>query len=311
MRILFITSNRLGDAVLTTGLLGHLMETSPAARFTIVAGPLAAPLFRSLPGLEAVIALPKQSWSRHWLGLWRRVVATRWDLVLDLRDTPVSRLIRARRRAVLRTPDSGEHKVATLARAYGLAQPASPRLWLDDVARGEASRLLPGAGPYLALAPAANWTGKEWPCERYAELAEALTAPAGPLAGATIVLLGAAGEEARCRPVVERLGPSRVIDLVGRTDPQLAAACIARCRLFVGNDSGLMHVAAAAGTPTLGLFGPSPAETYAPWGAKARAVIAPGTGDGTERLRRLPVATVLQAARDLLGASAPAQGQPA
>lgn len=306
MRILFITSNRLGDAVLTTGLLGHLMETSPAARFTIVAGPLAAPLFRSLPGLETLIALPKQSWSRHWIGLWRRVVATRWDLVLDLRDTPVSRLIRARRRAVLRTPDRGEHKVATLARAYGLDPPPPPRLWLDAEAREAAARLLPGpdgpmGGPYLALAPAANWTGKEWPADSYAELAAALTAAGGPLPGAAIVLLGAAGEEARCRPVGERLRTQRLIDLVGRTDPQLAAACIARCRLFVGNDSGLMHVAAAAGTPTLGLFGPSPADTYGPWGAHARAVIAPGSGDGTERLRRLPVATVLQAARDLLG----------
>lgn len=309
MRILFITSNRLGDAVLTTGLLGHLMETSPAARFTIVAGPLAAPLFRALPGLETLIALPKRRWSRHWLDLWRRVVATRWDLVLDVRDTPVSRLIRARRRAVLRTPDRGEHKVATLARAYGLAVAPSPRLWLDAEASNAAARLLPGNGPYLALAPAANWTGKEWPAERYAELAAALTAPEGPLAGAAIVLLGAAGEEARCRPVGEQLHTARIVDLVGRTDPQLAAACIARCQLFVGNDSGLMHVAAAAGTPTLGLFGPSPAETYGPWGARARAVVAPGNGDGTERLRRLPVATVLQAARELLGA--PVARQPA
>ena len=305
MRILFITSNRLGDAVLTTGLLGHLMETSPAARFTIVAGPLGAPLFRAVPGLESLIALPKQSWSRHWLGLWRRVVRTRWDLVVDLRDTPVSRLICARRLAVLRTPDHGEHKVVTLARAYGLDRPPAPRLWLDAPAREAAARLLPGDGPYLALAPAANWTGKEWPVGNYAALAAALTAPDGPLAGAAIVLLGAAGEEARCRPVGEHVPGARIVDLVGRTDPQLAAACIARCRLFVGNDSGLMHIAAAIGTPTLGLFGPSPAETYGPWGARARAVVATGEGDGSERLRRLPVATVLQAARDLL------QGAPA
>ncbi len=51
-----------------------------------------------------------------------------------------------------------------------------------------------------------------------------------------------------------------------------AAACLKRCALFVGNDSGLMHMAAAAGTPTLGLFGPTRDQHYAPWGPKGAAV---------------------------------------
>ena len=57
-----------------------------------------------------------------------------------------------------------------------------------------------------------------------------------------------------------------MIDLVGRTDLLTAAAVLRRCAMFIGNDTGLMHIAAAAGTPTLGLFGPSPVAQYAPWG---------------------------------------------
>jgi ADP-heptose:LPS heptosyltransferase len=66
--------------------------------------------------------------------------------------------------------------------------------------------------------------------------------------------------------------PHRQIDLVGRVDLLTAAAVLRRCALFIGNDTGLMHMAAAAGTPTLGLFGPSPIDQYAPWGQHARSV---------------------------------------
>jgi ADP-heptose:LPS heptosyltransferase len=63
-----------------------------------------------------------------------------------------------------------------------------------------------------------------------------------------------------------------LIDLVGNTDLLTAAAVLSRCALFIGNDTGLMHIAAAVGTPTLGLFGPSPVEHYAPWGPCTAAV---------------------------------------
>ena len=65
MRVLFITATRIGDAVLSTGLLGHLVERYPAARFTIAAGPAAAPLFAAVPRLERLIVVEKKPWSLH------------------------------------------------------------------------------------------------------------------------------------------------------------------------------------------------------------------------------------------------------
>lgn len=300
MDILFITSNRLGDAVLTTGLLGHLVDTRPEARFTIACGPIPAPLFRAVPRLADLIALPKRRWAGHWLTLWRRTVGRRWGLVVDLRDSAVSRLIRADRRAVYRMSGQGLHKVEDLGRLFRLTPPPSPRLWLDDAARAEAAARLGGPGPFLAVGPAANWPGKEWPADRFAELADRLTGPAGPLAGARTLVLAGPGEEARCRPVLDRLGPDRAVDLVGRTDPLLAGACLARARLYIGNDSGLMHLAAAAGTPTLGLFGPTPADIYGPWGPHAALVLAPDAPQPEERMRRLEPAAVEAAALALL-----------
>lgn len=274
-RILFITSNRLGDAVLSTGLLGHLTDRWPDARLTIACGPLPAPLFRAVPGLERLIPMAKRSYARHWLQLWLDCVGTRWDLVVDLRNSAVGRLVRAGQRAFHAKAARPMHKVAEIGAVLGLAPPPAPRLWIDDRARAEAAALLPsGGGPLLAIGPTANWLGKEWPAERFARLALRLTGEGGPLAGARVAVLAAGPERERALPVLDALG-GRAVDLTGRTDPMAAAACLSRAALFVGNDSGLMHIAAAAGTPTLGLFGPGFPETYAPWGPRARIV----TGD--------------------------------
>lgn len=272
MRILFITSNRIGDAVLSTGLLGHLVDTHLQARFTVACGPLAVPLLRAVPRLDRLIPLAKQRFAGHWLALWLACVGTRWDLVVDLRNSAVGRLVPSRRLAVHRRR-SGVHKVEEIAAVLGVSPPPAPRLWIDDAAAAQADRLLPPDTRFLAIGPTANWPGKEWPAERFAELARRLTGPAGPLPGLPVAVFAAGAEVERARPVLEALGDT-AIDLVGRTDPLAAAACLRRAALYVGNDSGLMHIAAAVGTPTLGLFGPGFPEVYAPWGPAARAVVS-------------------------------------
>jgi ADP-heptose:LPS heptosyltransferase len=89
------------------------------------------------------------------------------------------------------------------------------------------------------------------------------------------------------------------IDLAGKVSLSEAAACLARMSLFIGNDSGLMHLAAAAGAPTLGLFGPSSANEYAPSGRRAGFVVAPGPA-GAAPMAALTVAAASEAALALL-----------
>ena len=101
MKILFITSTRIGDAVLTTGILSHLVDTYPNAKITIACGPLPAPLFEHVPGLEKLIVLHKQSYSRHWFHLWRQCVSQTWDMVIDLRGTATSYLLLAKKKIYL------------------------------------------------------------------------------------------------------------------------------------------------------------------------------------------------------------------
>lgn len=267
MHILFVTATRIGDAVLSTGLLSHLIDRFPGARLTIAAGPVATPLFEAVPGLERLVPLEKRRWSQHWLALYARTVSRRWDLVVDLRGSAIAWMLRAGERRVMAKGDADEHRVRQLGRLFGLDPPPSPVLWTAPSHRRAADALLPPGAPVLAIGPAANWRGKQWRSERFAELARLLTAPDGPLPGARIAVLAAAHERPQAAPLLAAMPAARVVDLVSKTDLLTAAAVLRRAAMFIGNDTGLMHVAAAAGTPTLGLFGPSPIAQYAPWGS--------------------------------------------
>lgn len=267
--ILFVTATRIGDAVLSTGLLAQLIERYPDARLTIAAGPVAAPLFRRVPGLERLIIVTKKRHARHWLALWRDIVLRRWDLAIDLRGSALTWVIPARHRRIGAKGDPRQHRVVQLARLFDLDPPPAPRLWLGPAERAKGEALVPAGTPVLGIGPTANWRGKEWPAERFAALAQRLTAPGAPLAGARIAIFAAPHERAAALPLVEAIPPARLIEVTGEADLLAVAAALDRLRLFIGNDTGLMHMAAAIGTPTLGLFGPSPAAQYAPWGPHA------------------------------------------
>ncbi len=271
MRILFVTATRIGDAVLSTGVLSHLLDRYPGARVTIAAGRDAAPLFADVPGLERIIAIEKQRWRAHWLGLYRAVALKRWDVVVDLRASALAYLLWTKQRYVAQKRQVGEHRVKQMARIFGLDPPPSPRLWIAPAREAEAASLVPPGAPVLAIGPAANWRGKEWRAERFAELAQRLAAPGGFFPHARVAVMAAAHERPQAVPLIEALG-NRAIDLVGKIHLLTVAAVIKRTALFIGNDTGLMHLAAATGTPTLGLFGPSPIDQYSPWGPHTAVV---------------------------------------
>ena len=272
MDILFVTATRIGDAVLSTGLISYLIDRYPGARLTIAAGPIAAPLFNAVPGLERLVVVEKQRWSLHWLPLYAAVAARSWDLVVDLRGSALVWLLRANERKVMAKGAAGEHRVRQLGRLFGLDPPPGPRMWTAPHHERAAAGLVSTGSPVLAIGPAANWRGTQWRAERFAELAKRLTSGNGLLPGARVAVLAAGHEREQAQPLLDAIPESRRIDLVGRVDLLTAAAVLGRCALFIGNDTGLMHIAAACGTPTLGLFGPSPSCQYAPWGPRAAFV---------------------------------------
>ena len=275
VKILFITSNRIGDSVLSTGLLAHLLDVHPGARVTIACGPAPAPLFRAVPGLERVIVMDKGRRAAHWRKLWRETAFCLWDLVVDLRASALAWLLPTRRRLIFRPDHAPTHRVRQLAALVGRAgAPPAPCLWLDEAAHAEAAHRIPDGSPVLAVGPTANWPGKQWPAGRFAEMVGRLTAATGILPHARVAVFGSPSERSAAEPVLAGIPLERRIDLVGDVDLPGVAACLGRCALYVGNDSGLMHMAAAMDIPTLGLFGPSNELHFAPWGERTAVVRA-------------------------------------
>ncbi len=297
MRILFITATRIGDAVLSTGLLGHMLQIHPTARFTIACGPVAEGVFARMPRREATLLMDKRRSDLHWVRLWWRTVGTLWDLVVDLRGSALAFLLPTRRRAIMRGGRRTGHKLNQLAATLGIAPPPLPVSWTDAADQARAAALLPTGQRYIGLGPTANWSGKAWPPERFAALFRAVRDQALPGARAVVFAGPGATEQAMAAPVLAALPDA--VDLTGRLSLPEASACLSRCSLFVGNDSGLMHLAAATGAPTLGLFGPTLAAEYAPAGRRTAVTLAPGPLGGAP-MAGLMVADAVTAALGLL-----------
>lgn len=280
-KVLFVSSNRIGDCVISSGVIREIERQLPGAAITVACGRPPAPFFRSAPGIERVIVLDKKKMAGHWVDLWKQVAGTRWDLVVDIRGSALSWLIPARRRVVYnRSWETGLRKVEMVSRLMGSETPLAPEIFLDEQARAEAAavidpQLTSGAGPgpiiappILALAPIAHQPGKSWPADRWGALVEKLKADPR-FDGWRFMAVGGPGDRPPATPALEAAG-ERGIDFVGQGDILASAAAINRATLFVGNDSGLMHVSAALGRPTLGLFGPTEWWLYGPWGPRTR-----------------------------------------
>jgi len=307
-RSLFVTSNRLGDAVLTTGVLKYLVEREPHIPITVVCGHIPKDIFENFIGVERVIALKKKKYSGHWLEALYQTGPRYWHRIVDFRSSLLG-FLPARHRHVWRGGNDDVHKAVANAAMIGLDYPLGPSIIPTTTHQEMAARKLDLANdkrPIIALAPTANFPGKQWHHENFVSLAQSLTAEGAAFAGARVAIFGAPGEEAQAIPVVKGLPQNQVIDLVGKTTPAEAAALLSKAKLFVGNDSGLMHTAVAVNTPTVGLFGIGKPTVYGPWGDKALCLESTPRGSlispapHSHGLEPLPVSHVLSQIEDFI-----------
>jgi len=271
--ILFITSTHIGDAILSSGLLHRLLQDYPEDSVTIACGAPAAKVFEAVPRLERIHTLRKRSYSRHWLDLWRATATRRWRVVVDLRRTLMPHILWAQEKHILPKPQAPIHRVDLISQTLSLP-PLAPKVWTEERHERQAEALLGDGGDLVAVAPGATWIGKIWPAQNFVELAQRLLGSGGMLEGCRLLLIGADSERDAARPIREALPSSQVVDAMG-TDVLTTYAALELCRLFVGNDSAMMHLAAATGRPTVGLFGPTNDVHYAPWGENGLVVRTP------------------------------------
>ncbi|MCZ6773428.1 MAG: glycosyltransferase family 9 protein [Proteobacteria bacterium] len=275
-RLLVITLSNIGDLVMTTPVFEALSRQYPDCPIDCLADARSCELLASAPYIGELFIRDKRAGWTAQFELIKRLRGRRYVLIVDLRTPLIPYLLRAERRLIkLRTAVPGVHAVEEHFKVVRSVLPSGAeippcRLHLAESARLRAEELLdalPGK-TWLAVAPGANWRGKRWPSRHYHEL---LQMAATAFDGA--VILGSADDRPASRSLEDLDLP--VCNLVGATDLPTACAVIARATAFVGNDSGLGHMAAALSIPTVTVFGPGRPERYRPWGLSARVVLAP------------------------------------
>lgn len=266
--ILFLAPADLGEAVLATGALAHAVGERD--NVTVIAAPEALPLFRAAPGLDESIAA-KASFASSG-ALWLRLGANAFDVAIDGRGGLLGR-ITAKERVALQAGAVVQHRTEAWAQALGAERSLAPVLWLDAAARDAAAKIAADATALLVLAPGGVSSEKKWPVERFAAVARRLHD--GPLANARVILLGAAARDGETiGAIASSLNADGIaaLNLTEDMDLLAAAALMERATLCVGNDNALTHIAAAAGAPTLTIFGPTDERVRAPCGPRTRTV---------------------------------------
>lgn len=254
MANLFMFTRGLGGTIMTTGVV-DLYKDEPAV---IVTTPQTAPLFEDLPNLERIILRGRKPWQGHWVDIWKEVRGRPWNRIVAFKGEALALALKANKKYIW-TPRCINliHRVEQISRSCGSRVPLPPILWLSEerLARVRCPR------PILAVAPIPSWIGKQWPLEHFITLMRLFckTYPE-----AQVAVFAAPHERELAAPLLQSLPQDQCIDTLGGHLLD-SAALIQKSRVFLGNDSGLMHLSAAVNTPTIALFGPSDERIFGPW----------------------------------------------
>jgi heptosyltransferase-2 len=292
VRTLVRATNWVGDVVLSLPAVRALRAADPKGALAVLARPWVAELYRLLPEVNEVLVDESKgseadSKARERLALEIRggrfdravVLPTSFETAWTIARAGVPERIGYRgelrgallTRAVRLVLGPGEHQVwkhLRLAAAAGAPLSAAPDVsWpvsgvLREAARARLAEAGWTGGPFAAAHVASfAHAAKRWDLARFAAVFDALAARHG----LTTVLLGSAGEKAVNAEAASRATKARVFDLSGATTLPEALGVLAEARLFLGNDSGLAHLASAAGTPAVVVFGSTDPDATRPW----------------------------------------------
>lgn len=321
----------IGEAVLTLPALHALIARYPQAQLTVITTAYVAPVYRGQPGVHRVQILPRKPWSLVWY-IWTQ--RKKFKMAIDFEPYLYVSALLARFISKYSVGFSTRRRAGIYSRAvhYNDQQHVT-RTYRDLVAdRGVITNLMPlhyeladiaavkhffgfrgiALDQLVVIAPSVGGSAKsrQWPAKLFAQVADALGQQ-----GAHIALVGSHRDGQLLSIIQDNMHqPSTAI-----THFSLAqvAALLAQCRLLIANDSGLMHVGACMGTPTLGLFGPNLPLRFRPLNRLSRYLYDPCaksphinvhrgqiSNQACTCLQRLSVAQVLREAAVLIDAYA-------
>ena len=280
-KILFITLSNIGDVVLTLPVLDFLRVKFPRAKITVVAGPRAQEIFRGNPAVYELLIYDKRAGFPEKFRLFSALVKQGFDMVVDLRNTFLSRLISAKYKtgAFLAIPKDIRHMKD---RHLYKIKPIFSRLKIEGPFRFAPEALymsredeiyidkeleknnIPPKSKIVVVAPGARSHTKRWPEDKFLSLAALITYDC-----AAKVVLAGNNQDAAITNNISRKMKNQVLDLGGKTNLSQLACLLKKSALAVTNDSAVMHVASYLNVPVVAIFGISDEHKYGPWSGKS------------------------------------------
>ena len=276
-KILVSSFSFIGDAVLSTAVIQPLRQHFPDAHITFLVGPRAFDLLSNDPQLDATLVYDNRGEHAGLKGRMRLIKTLRrdrFDLVVNLRDSLTARCIGTAHWGMGRG-DGNRHAVnryLEVLRKHGVdTTDAHPRLQLTGAERDRARCFLEKNGIaseklLIGIHPGGNWEYKLWDARNYAQLANVLCKEKN----AAILLFTGPNERELQSQVAATMDAAPI--LVKTENLRHLAALIAACDVYIGNDTGPMHIAAAVDTPVVALFGSTNHIRSGPYGEKHTVV---------------------------------------
>lgn len=321
MRILIIKLSSLGDLFHALPSVHALRQAYPNSTIDWVTHAAYKPLVECFREVDNVIPYPRHHYIKQAMPFLRQLREHDYDLILDIQGLLKSALVARMARGQKRVGPSFCREGSRFL-YHAVAGPRNLNRHAVDQIRDVADflhippvptsfpiafppRKRPTPNPHIVLAPVSRWPSKNWPTERFAEVAHQLQAQYN----ATITLIGAPGDEAVCATIADTLsGPCH--NEAGQTSLSEMGSILASADLLIANDSGPVHMAAAIGTPTVVIFGPTDPLRIGPYGNNHQILIPPTPClCGRTRICKHPekacineitVATVIRAATETL-----------
>jgi heptosyltransferase-3 len=283
-RILVIRGGAIGDFIMTLPAVGALREQWPEAHIEILGYPHIIELARGRHYADATRSIDAKPMAgffvpngildptlMDYFGGFNLILSYIFDpdeiFANNVRRCGVKQYIVASPR--VKDVPAARHYCAPLQSLAIYVETPQPRLFPSEADREAAGKFLARLGRerIAAIHPGSGSEKKNWPVEKFASLARWLV---DEMALQLVIVHGEADEKPVAR-LSERLEGRPFVTAHGLKLPELAAV-LERCALFVGNDSGVMHIAAAVGTPTIALFGPASTPVWQPTGERVRVV---------------------------------------
>ena len=261
MKILIICSNLVGDTVLSTGVFKYLQNTYPEASISFVIGPTAKPLLKNLKNIKSIFSIKKKKFNLHWLEILNYTFRTKWDIIIDLRSSLLGYVLINKKKFIFKK--SGNiHHVEQLTKSLGF-DCSNLEVITNNSEEKIANNLTKKEFKYLVVFPGGNWIPKIWSPDNFNKILLKLVNENKKI---KFILVGSTVErKLYYDKIAEGVPKGNLIDFFGESLTQ-TAALMKKSDLFLGNDSGLMHLSAACGLKSIALFGPTNDKVYAPWG---------------------------------------------